>query len=83
MALESSTRLAESGIWADCTFRHKSGIWQKFAMTTLEMLNMKFSVNELSFLLVTHTTHSNARFDSYGILKSRQSPDTFWTEWTY
>jgi hypothetical protein len=39
-------------------------------MTFPEILNTKVVVNELSFLLVTHTTYFDARFDSYGILKS-------------
>jgi hypothetical protein len=38
-------------------------------MTSLETLHTKVSSNELSFLLVTHTVYSNARFDSYTILK--------------
>jgi hypothetical protein len=63
---------AESEIWADYTFRHKSGIWQILAMTSPEILNMKFPVNELSFPLVTHMVDSDARFDSYGNLKSGQ-----------
>jgi hypothetical protein len=39
-------------------------------MTFPETLNTKVVVNEFSFLLVTHTTYFDARFDSYGILKS-------------
>jgi hypothetical protein len=39
-------------------------------MTFPETLNTKVADNELSFLLVTHTTYSDARFDNYGILKS-------------
>jgi hypothetical protein len=38
-------------------------------MTSLESLNTKVAVNELSFL-TTHTVYSDARFDRYGILKS-------------
>jgi hypothetical protein len=34
-------------------------------------------VNELSFLLVTHPTYSDARFDSYGILKSGPGAEDF------
>jgi hypothetical protein len=70
-------RSAESEIWADCTFRHKSGIWQNFAMTSLEILNTKISVHKLSFLLVTLTVYSDARFESYGIWKSRQGAKNF------
>jgi hypothetical protein len=40
-------------------------------------LNTKASINELSFLLVTHTVYSDARFDSYGILKSGQGVANF------
>jgi hypothetical protein len=40
-------------------------------------LNTKVVANELSFLLVTHTTNSDAWFDSYGILKSGQGAENF------
>ncbi len=63
-------RFAESEFWADWTFWSKSGFWQNFAMNFIEILNTKVAVNELSFPLVTHTAYSDARFDSYGILKS-------------
>jgi hypothetical protein len=46
-------------------------------MTSPESLNMKFSFNELSFPLVTHTVNSDARFDSYVILKSGQDAEHF------
>jgi hypothetical protein len=46
-------------------------------MTTPETSNTKVVVDEFSFLLVTHTTFSNARFDSYGILKSGQGAENF------
>jgi hypothetical protein len=36
---------------------------------------MADAVNELSFLLVTHTAYSNARFDRYGILNSGQGAE--------
>jgi hypothetical protein len=39
-------------------------------MTFPETLNTKVAVNELRFPLVTHTAYSDARFDSYEILKS-------------
>jgi hypothetical protein len=42
-------------------------------MTSLETLNTKRAVNELSFLLVTHMVDFDARFDSYGVLKSGQN----------
>jgi hypothetical protein len=46
-------------------------------MTFPETLNTKVSVNELSFSLVTHMASSNARFDSYGILKSARGAENF------
>jgi hypothetical protein len=46
-------------------------------MTYPENSNTNVSVNELSFLLVTHTTYSDARFDSYGFLKSGQDAEDF------
>jgi hypothetical protein len=38
---------------------------------------MKLAINKLRFLLVTHMTDSNARFDSYGILNSGQGAEHF------
>jgi hypothetical protein len=46
-------------------------------MTSLENLNTKFTVNEHSFSLVTHTTFFDARFNSYGILTSGQGAEHF------
>jgi hypothetical protein len=46
-------------------------------MTFPETLNTKVTINELIFLLVTHTAYSDARFDSYGILKSGQGAENF------
>jgi hypothetical protein len=46
-------------------------------MTSLQTLNTKISVNELSFALVTHTAYSDARFESYGLLKSGQGAKHF------
>jgi hypothetical protein len=46
-------------------------------MTSLETLNTIVSVNELIFPLVSHTVYSDARFDSYGILKSGSGPEDF------
>jgi hypothetical protein len=68
---------AEIEIWADCTFRHKAGIWQNFSMTSLETMNTKLPINRLSFPLVTNTINSDIRFDSYGILKSVQGAEHF------
>jgi hypothetical protein len=70
MTVGNSTGLAKSEIWANCTFRHKSGIWQNFAMTSPETLNTEFVVDELIFPPVTHMSYSTARFDSYWILNS-------------
>jgi hypothetical protein len=46
-------------------------------MTFLETLNTKVAVNELGFPLVTHSAYSDARFDSYGILKSGRGAENF------
>jgi hypothetical protein len=46
-------------------------------MTFLETLNIKIAVNGLSFPLVTHMAYLNARFDSYGIWKSRRGAENF------
>jgi hypothetical protein len=61
--------------WTDYTLWHKLGIWQNFAVTSLETLNMKFAINKLSFPLVTHVAYSNGWFDSYEILKSGQGSE--------
>jgi hypothetical protein len=68
---------AETEIWAYYTFRLKSGILHNFAMTSTESLITKLSVNELSFLLVTHMVDSDARFDRYRLLKSGQGAEHF------
>jgi hypothetical protein len=39
-------------------------------MTSPEILNTKVAINELSFPLVIDMSYSDARFDSYNILKS-------------
>jgi hypothetical protein len=39
-------------------------------MTSSETSDMKYVVNELNFLLVTHMTHFDIRFGRYGILNS-------------
>jgi hypothetical protein len=46
-------------------------------MSFLETLNTKVSVNKFNFPLVTHTAYSDARFDSYGILKSGRGAENF------
>jgi hypothetical protein len=46
-------------------------------MTSPETLNIKVFGNELIFLLVTHTSYSDARFDSYVILKSGRVAENF------
>jgi hypothetical protein len=63
-------RFAESEFWANSTFRTKSEFWKKFTITSPETLNTKVATNELSFPLVTHIVYSDARFESYWILKS-------------
>jgi hypothetical protein len=44
-------------------------------MTSPEHLNTKVASNELIFPLVTHTVYSDAQFESYGILNSRQGAE--------
>jgi hypothetical protein len=46
-------------------------------MTFPETLNTKVADSELSFTLVTHMAYSNARFGSYGILKSGRGAENF------
>jgi hypothetical protein len=46
-------------------------------MTSSEILNIKVAVNELSFPLVTNMVYSDALFDSYGLLKTRQGVERF------
>jgi hypothetical protein len=46
-------------------------------MTFPETLNTKVSVSEHSFPLVTHMAYSDARFDSYEILKSGRGAENF------
>jgi hypothetical protein len=46
-------------------------------MTSPETLNNKVFINELRFPLVTHMASSDARFDSYGILKSGRGAENF------
>jgi hypothetical protein len=70
-------RFAESELWADWTFCSKSGFWQNFAMIFPETLNTKVADSELRFPLVTHMAYSDARFGSYGILKSGRGAENF------
>jgi hypothetical protein len=46
-------------------------------MTFPETLNTKVADSKLSFLLVTHMAFSDARFGSYGILKSGRGAENF------
>jgi hypothetical protein len=48
-------------------------------MTSPETLYMKNAVNELSFLLITHTTCFDIRIGIYGFLKTEQGAELFWT----
>jgi hypothetical protein len=67
---QSETRpIAKTIFLADHTYLYKIGFWQNFAMTFPETSHTKNVANELSFLLVTHMTHFDIRFDCYGILK--------------
>jgi hypothetical protein len=44
-------------------------------MSSIETLNIKISVNELSSPLVTHTSYFDTRFSSNRLLKSDYSTD--------
>jgi hypothetical protein len=46
-------------------------------MTFPETLNTKVADNEIRFPLVTHMAYSDARFGSYGILKSGRGAENF------
>jgi hypothetical protein len=46
-------------------------------MTFPETLNTKVADSELSITLVTHIAYSDARFDSYVILKSGRGAENF------
>jgi hypothetical protein len=46
-------------------------------MMSPETSNTKVTDNELSFPLVTHTTFSDAQFDSYGILTTGWGAEHF------
>jgi hypothetical protein len=61
--------VTESPFLADHTFLYKIGFWQNFVMTSPETSYTKNVTNELSFLLVTHTTHFDIRFGCYSALK--------------
>jgi hypothetical protein len=61
------------------TFRHKSGFWRNFVMTSPETLYTKNATNELSFPLFTHMAYFDTRFGCYGFLKIEQGAELFWT----
>jgi hypothetical protein len=46
-------------------------------MNSPETSNTKVVIDELRFLLVTHTTYFDGRFDSFKILKSEQGVENF------
>jgi hypothetical protein len=67
---QSETRpVAKIIFLADHTYLYKIGFWRNFTMTSQESSHMKNVTNELSFPLVTHTTHFGIRFGRYGNLK--------------
>jgi hypothetical protein len=51
-------------------------------MTSPETLYTKNAMNELSFLLVTHTDYFDTRFGCYRFLKLGYVAELFWTAWT-
>jgi hypothetical protein len=50
-------------------------------MTTLKTPNTKIIINYLSFLLVTHTVTTDARFTSFKFSKTCHGAELFWTDW--
>jgi hypothetical protein len=51
-------------------------------MTSPETLYTKNVVNELSFLLITHTDYFDTRFGCYEFLNLGYDAELFWTAWT-
>jgi hypothetical protein len=68
-ASQETQLVADSIFWEDLTFLYELGLWQHWAMTYPETLHTKNVINELSFLLVTHMTCLETRFDRYEFLK--------------
>jgi hypothetical protein len=62
-------RFTESEFWADWTFFPGEEWWMN--------QNTKVAINELSFPLVTYMAHSDAWFDSDGILMSGRGAKNF------
>jgi hypothetical protein len=60
--------VAETIFLSDHTYLYTTGFWWNFSMTSLETSHTKNVTNEVSFPLVTHTTHFGIRFGRYGIL---------------
>jgi hypothetical protein len=52
-------------------------------MTSPDTLYTKNVDNELSFLLVTHTTCFDIQFGRYGFSIQVSVLDRFWTDWVY
>jgi hypothetical protein len=50
-------------------------------MTTLKIPNTEIVANYLSFMLVTHTVTTDARFDSYEFSKTGHGAKLFWPNW--
>jgi hypothetical protein len=68
--------VAETTFLADHTYMHKTGLfWQNFFMTSPETSHTRNVANELSFPLVTHTTHLGTRFGRYSLLNSCSSSE--------
>jgi hypothetical protein len=74
-------RLLNQQFWEDLTSLYKSVFWQNFTMTSLETLYMKNAINKLSFLLVTHTTCFDTRFDDMNFCSQDSVLDRFWIDW--
>jgi hypothetical protein len=52
-------------------------------MTTLKSPNTEIVANSLSFLPVTRTVTTNARFDSYELSITGHGAELFWTDLTW
>jgi hypothetical protein len=74
---------AESEIWADYNFRHKSGIWRNLSMTSPETLNWNFLITNPGFyrlLIQSILMHS---LIATGFWSQDKVLNTRWTDWSY
>jgi hypothetical protein len=77
-------RVVELVILARLDLSSQIRIWENFQHDQpppLETLHTKIAINELSFLLVTHTAYFETRFGRHGLLKSGYGAELFWIAW--